>query len=64
MRFLRRVYNGKPIGMRVYVLELISTKEEIHGVADITYIDTRFVALENMLKGFVLSQSPTNSSPP
>jgi len=29
-------------------------------VADTTYIDTRFAALENMLKGLMMSQPPTN----
>ena len=29
----------------------------IHAVPNTTYVNTRFVALQNMLKGFVLSQS-------
>jgi len=33
-------------------------------VADTTYIDTRITALENMLKGLVMPQQPTNYSTP
>ena len=36
----------------------------VHVVADTAYIDTRFAALENMLKDFVISQAPTNFPPP
>jgi len=35
-----------------------------HMVADTIYINTRFAALENMLKGFLLSQNPNNFPPP
>jgi len=35
----------------------------IYTVADTTYIDTRFAAIENMLKGLVMSQPPTNYPP-
>jgi len=37
-----------------------SQKGGVHVVAETTYIDTRFSSLENMLKGFVMSQAPTN----
>jgi len=36
----------------------------VHAVEDTTYNDTRFAVLENMLKGFVMSQAPTNFPPP
>ena len=36
----------------------------VHMVVDTTYIYTRFVTLENMLKGFMLSQTLNNLSPP
>ena len=39
-------------------------KGGIHAIADTTYIETRFAALENMLKGLVLSQPPTNYPTP
>jgi len=32
----------------------------VHAVADTTYIDTRIAALENMVKGLVMPQQPTN----
>ena len=35
-----------------------------HVVADTAHIDTRFAALENMLKGLLLSQTPSNYPPP
>ena len=38
-------------------------KGGIHTVADMTYIDTRIAALENMLKGLVMPQ-PTNHPTP
>jgi len=41
-----------------------SQRGGIHAVMDTTYIDTRAAALENMLKGFVLSQARVNYPPP
>jgi len=42
----------------------LTTKGGIHAVANTTYIETRFAALENMLKGLVMSQPPTNYPTP
>jgi len=39
-------------------------KGGIHAVTDTTYIETRFAKLENMLKGLVMSQPPTNYPTP
>ena len=38
-------------------------KGGIHAMADIRYINAKFAALENMLKGLVLSQLSTNFPP-
>ena len=45
--------------MRVLGQEL-TIRGGIHAVVDITYIDTRFAASENRLKGLAMSQPPTN----
>ena len=62
--YRKRPFNGKPLGMRALGQGLTTKGGEIHAVADTTYIGTRIAALENMLKGLVMPQQPTNYPTP